>query len=1774
LLDQYKATQSLLVKHFDLIFIQHSVPRLESHERRALIPKALRGIGSDGTKSASGLFNVILRLLHDLKLPPRGSKEDVALREDIGLADPKDAEFVAHWLGKLILLRVQPGGAPSTPHGLSTNDITFLTLGKPETWNINAKGLALAETRIKAAAFLASGAFNDSERFLPAIHAASSTDFRMAAIGDDMIKRTSVSLEDKDLVKQLFDAHAKLPSPYRARILNLLSKSEISTTFTDEILAAFRQNIAPQPNSALQVDGAASSGPPGLELTKLHRALFEYINWVARIGPAKTDFSKIGSPIIDSMKKFVEEQGWPKPEKQTLDDIALRSRAYETIGVLAKGTKMSEEEYLTLAGWLFRSLSEDPTPDVVVNIDGALSSLTSVFKPPHSNSVNLKLRTILMTYMTMAEEGDVVRSARHAATKWANHCLSFSDVHARWIDILAVSGRRDERNDVVEEGQKGLDPWTYYANDAKSSALPSWSEMVQLFFQEQITHINSTTWLHGSGMEVDQKSAFVNFSGDSFFAFPLALDYCKRILFLTALKDFKIEPGWERQLESLMQTDLETRKAVRGFLASSSHTTAITNLLVAAFEGMIKENHKVSEQSATCFVNLASLAPRAVLDSLASRYTELMPLISSNKREIRALGAKAFGILAAHPSKFQGDSAKSTASVEQILQGFKTAIGPEDNLSEGQILACAHFASRVIYYGHASSESVATDLQQAFPALDAKDRFSTSVQEVFFDAYAQIWTAGIKVAPRGQDEVQKLESLTKAFVDPLTLQAKKGNEKAITALGRLALAYPEKNGEDSTPSELVLLILEKLYSLYEIKQAEVHFAVGEAIAAAVAGWDAGVVQLTLDVDASEGPWRIGCRAEKMTAVLEKLLTDAKTTKPSLLKASGIWLFCLIQHCSHLRIIQSRLRECQAAFMRLLSARDELVQETASRGLALVYEKGDPELKEQLVRDLVSAFTGTGPQLKVDDETELFEAGALPTGEGKSITSYKDIVNLANEVGDQSLVYKFMSLATNAATWSTRSAFGRFGLSNLLSESEIDPKLYPKLYRYRFDPNTNVQKSMNDIWKALVKDSSTVLETHFDAIMRDLLKSILGKEWRVREASCAAISDLIAGRPFLKYEPYYKDIWTAALKVLDDVKATVRNAALHLCISLSTTLTRQLEESGTTAAATAMMNEALPFLLSDKGMESGVEDVKVFSTITVIKIAKTGGKSLNPYIPMMVPHLLGLLSTIEPEAINYYYQRAGEERKEKIDKLRSSMVSQSPISEAIEDCLRTTDGEVMTKLAPGLEEAIKTAVGMPTKIGCSRVLTTLATRHGNDFRPHAARFLQLMEKQALDRNDEVSQNYARAAAYIIRVVPDEARQRFADRFLKLYLESENEARRQKVADAILALSKISPDHFNSLEGQLLPFAFLGKHDTDDYVQKEFEEVWSKHTGSSLAVARYIPEIVELVQKSLNTAQWALKHAGALAIASAVKSITGASDLTGQVNLENLKALWPVYDKSLALKTFPGKERLLDPFPAFVDKSKGWWEKDSAFGEQLRKIAIREAKRNNEEYRPHAFRCLWRFAEARDDLTMLPEIAKIVTSYIDLTSEDEDAMDVDKPAGNNKSRGLDPRSQIAWAAIEAVAKGYNRAKMQKSPFAELKEVALALEENANSKSGLNLTSPYISKFEFDAIRRGHWYDCVAELLETALKSEIKPAGDEGEILKWYLATLDLDRADMGTEDQRLARTKAAGAAVQLTKKSGESLAETLQTVKTAMDKALREERSLDVQAKWKECLNYLA
>lgn len=1724
----------------------HSLDRLSNDEKKDLIPLALGGASKDeGQPRAGTILTIIFRLLLEAQIPPRGSAEDKSFRVTIGLHEDADAQYLARALGVLLRLRAPSPSmtlVQSNP-ALSRQEVALFPADSGETVKILQR---LTELKTKLVTLLASGAFTDEERFLPALFAASGPDKRVASTAEEIIKRSTVSMEDNELVKQLFLAHSRLPAPYRTRVLSILSKSAIATTMADDILAVVKLNVSPRSEES------SSSMQPvsALERTKLHKALFQFLAWVAQIGPSKSNFT-IGEPLIRAMRLYIESQGWPVPENVSNDDVALRCKAYESIGMIARSASLPMNERINLAAWLFRSLSEDKSTEAVVNIDAALSSLAAAV--PASDGTNISpLKTLLLTYMSLPEIPPVVRSTRHAVVKWANSCLPFSDIIGRWIDIMAIAGKRDERNDVVEQGQKGLDPWAYSAHTDGPRQLPNWRNMTLTFFGSAIHP--GMDFAEDRNVDQDisitEEAILRNFYDPRRPAFPLALRYTKQMMLLTALGDFDVKPDWAQSLDAQITTDVETRDKIRAYLGSTSNSPCLTFYLRACLLGSTLEESSIAEECLRSFVQVAAWTPRGCLSQLTNKGRELLSLIRSNSKEVRSLAARAFGLLVGHPANDAKHVRDSIATLKAMFADAESLVGSEANAAEGALLAFGYLLSRSVYYDRE------LPVQEEYPLhLLLRSEVSASLYDSALEAFSQLWSVRLAIPPKEGDLA--LERI----LNKLSSDAKKSNEKAIIAMGSLAMGV--EGGNDSSNSNpfpgVPGEILERLFSLHEIKRVEVQFTVGDAMTASIARWDSHNVKLKIDVDIKDTQFPAGSRSSLIEQVLEKLLRDCKATKPSLLKASGIWLFSLVQFGSHITEVHTKLREIQAAFMRLLGARDELVQETASRGLSLVYERGDEGLKSALVKDLVSAFTGGAPQLKVDDETELFEPGALPTGEGNSVTSYKDIVNLANEVGDQRLVYKFMSLAANAATWSTRSAFGRFGLSNILSDSDVDPKLYPKLYRYRFDPNGNVQRSMEDIWKALVKDSNKIIEEYFDDIMQDLLNSVLGREWRVREASCAAISDLIQGRPFPQYERYYRDVWTKALKVLDDVKGSVREAALRLCMALSNSLVRQLEEGSHASAAKAMMREAVPFLLSDKGVESTVQDVQLFATVTIMKIAKHGGKILKPFIPDMIPQLLGLLSTIEPEQINFAYQRAGEASRDRIDKIRSQMVNQSPISEAIENCLRFIDADVLTEFAPKFEATVKSAIGMPTKIGCSRVITTLATRHSHDIQPVSGRLLGILEKQTMDKNDEVSQAYARSAAYMIRAAPEAAKTRFCEKFVDRYFQAEDEVRRQKVADVIVAVAKVSPDHFTAQETLLLPFAYLGSQDTDDYTSKVFKEVWEQHAGSSRTVTRYVQEIVGLAERSLETAQWAIRHTGAFAVAFVAADVANASDTTGSIDSSSIRAIWPVFEKALALKTFPGKEKLLQSYPRFVERSEPLWKEDHAVAAQMKKIAVREAKRNNDEYRPHAFVCLWKFAKARPDIDMLRDIIDICGPVLEHFN-DQDKMDVDPKEDRREAL----MSDTARNALEAIARGYSRS--------EAIEIRIAM------RSILGATKPYLSNPEFGLIKRQIWYDCVHDVMEdavrfTSLMSPLPASFDGSELAVSYIQSLDIDRGEAGTEPQRLKRVRALGKLLVAKDKGVFGQVNLPDWLEATVKEALGEERSLDVQKAWKDILQLI-
>ncbi|KAI0103230.1 proteasome component ECM29 [Nemania sp. FL0031] len=1742
LLEQYKRTTSPIVKQLDLAFIREGMSRLDQSKRRSLLPVVLREISKEtNSASAAGFFNIFLRLLLEIKIPGRGSTEDLALRESVGVANPDDAKYVANWLGKLFLLRQDIALAPddemsakldASPSGLTKEDVAFLRNKDTKSWSPNIpNSLSLPECKVKAAGFLASGAFRDDERYLPIICAAGSADSRVSSVADDVLKRASVDLESESVVQSLFAAHSMLPAAHRIQILRLLSKSAFACTPRKQVVDAVREDFI-----------LTTGGKPqivGLEALRLHKALLGFLSWVARnssdSGAVDTE---MGPALVTLLKDYILGQGWPIPnsrsnQSQTQDEQRLRANAYETIGTLARVSSLEYEAKHDLCLWLFQSLVTDPSPDIAIYIESALYSMMGLFKTTntaqHPNlgvaSTEHDLGAFLLDYMT-PEQGRV-RTARHVAARFANNCFPYNDIKARWINILALAAGSSERRDILEEGQRGLDPWwATKLHPEEPLQLPDWKELVYFFFDGSIREPHQ---LEGHAAASGQASKYMKFPRHHLEAFPIAIRFSKQILFLSALAKNNVEMDWESQLDTQIENDLAVRRSIREYIKSMD-PQPILLLLNAALDGIRDHPDVGVEDCISCLSDILSFAPsETIISPLARRTHELLSLRGSNNQRVRQLVSKTFGILAPWDTQ-------APVAIVQLRELLSSTHEPPASLSaqyQCSMTCLAGYLSRAKYYSRLSSLQ-ASDLIQFVSKCSLTGLMSSDagIQNASLDSLSQLWTADISLSLQDGD--------LNTIVDRLASLAAQGNEKSIYALGRLAISHSSESSSDGeTPATRVL---EKLFGLFEIKRTEVHFAIGEAIATAIARWDSDSVQLSIDVEpfgqGAEVVRKLRKKPEQVGATLDKLVNDCKTTKPSLLKASGIWLFCIIQYCSSLPDIQSRLRDCQVAFMRLLTARDELVQETASRGLALVYEKGDKSLKSDLVKDLVSSFTGTKTQLKVDKDTELFDAGALPTGEGKSITSYKDIINLANEVGDQTLIYKFMALATNAATWTARSAFGRFGLSTILSDAELDPKIYPKLYRYRFDPNPNVRKSMGDIWKSVVKDQTATIDAHFDAIMTDLLKSILdGREWRVREASCAAIADLIYGQPYLKYEKYYVDIWQVALRVLDDQKGSVREAALKLCMGLSKTLVAQLQENNASSSAQAMISQVLPFLLSDKGVENSVAEVKYMAIGTVLDVVKNGGDALKPFITTIIIHSLELLSTVEPAQIGYYYQRVNEEDREGLDKLRSVAATRSPLFECIVNCLRFTDEAVMSQLAPQLVATIKSALGLQTKIGCSEVLGTLALRHSIFLAPYNAGFVKSLYTPILDRNNEVSKAYAKSAAYLLRSASPDTRDRYTTRLVDLYFAAEDDLRRQKVADAVLAIAKVSPDAFTDLETRLLPFAYFARLDTDDYVSEVCEAAWNEHAGGNHTVKRYVNEISSLVTKGLETSKWALQHGASFTVASMITALSNAAGKDGQLSESNLQQIWPVLDKALSLKTFKGKERLIAAYPLFISHGKKLWEGKPAISAQTKKIAIREAKRNNAEYRPYAFEALADYAAARQDLDMYAEAVAVVSEYLNSEGETHKLTELEQ--------------KTIEAALKTAITAYNRPRMRSAPAGVLSDIVATI-EGAKQAVSVAKDTLFIS---------------ALDLFDRANESGIVTNSDESLLATRWAKILLQDETDVMLESQRAARAKALLSFVTAWKGGVFGVTDGQSSLDGEMQRKLTQmktvERSLDVQ-----------
>ncbi|PKI57789.1 hypothetical protein CRG98_021856 [Punica granatum] len=285
-------------------------------------------------------------------------------------------------------------------------------------------------------------------------------------------------------------------------------------------------------------------------------------------------------------------------------------------------------------------------------------------------------------------------------------------------------------------------------------------------------------------------------------------------------------------------------------------------------------------------------------------------------------------------------------------------------------------------------------------------------------------------------------------------------------------------------------------------------------------------------------------------------------------------------------------------------------------MSIVYELGDASMKKNLVNALVGTLTGSGKRkraIKLVGDSEVFQEGAIGENlSGGKLNTYKELCGLANEMGQPDLIYKFMDLANHQAALNSKRG-AAYGFSKIAKQAgdALQPHLrllIPRLIRYQYDPEKNVQDAMAHIWKSLVADSKKTIDDHLDLIMDDLLTQCGSRLWRSREAS--------------------------SFRAMDDIKETVRNAGDKLCRAV-TSLTIRLCDVALTEESESRqaMDIVLPYLLKE-GILSKVDSIRKASIGVVMKLAKGAGVALRPHLADLVCCMLESLSSLEDQGLNY------------------------------------------------------------------------------------------------------------------------------------------------------------------------------------------------------------------------------------------------------------------------------------------------------------------------------------------------------------------------------------------------------------------------------------------------------------------------------------------------------------------------------------------------------------
>lgn len=1631
LITQAKSTENILpnchdtdllnnVKLYSLLLASRGIDRLRSQdERKKLLPIIMNNISKAPFNVAARLFHILCKILLAWEPPLKGTPEEQDLIQYLHLNDEKDLYFLLDHFTKFFLL-VPAKSDPTTntiPRGytcpgLSSDDVSFFTYSA----GVSFTNEQYSKFKNGIFKFVCNGFVSNDQLLIKFLSVVTTDKSDISDKSIQFLKRLQIPYEDEDFIDYLIDLYTGdsikgIPPVKRhlqEKILTILNNSIYATT-------------DPQKVSLICSIGLHSNEHKlrSLCLTFIrHVAKYNYTSLLPSQSNSNDSSSSPGfqTNIAALIRNNLHSEGWPLLQLGSSTptfNIALQQRRlqYETLGDLLK-KDFNLVKDLSYIEFLFDSLKGDLSEFNSSIQEALLATIGHLSNLPEESKV--KLKDILRNNLSNANDfqveddtiserdkksiNDKVMSLRLISIKFTNACFEFADPEARLFNVWGTT--RNNRFDIIEEATKGLQPYWFRVyrssiNTTPHNVITTKKLLEPTLIETKLPSFQSFVTLLLENIKIHKDNP------DSILRLTLgkAIRFAKQCLISEAIfgKTTTIvqDENWSLRMEKALNIDQFALSLISKRGSGITDKWYIDFLKRTCVEFLQVSRNKdmslISAYTDTVFGEvtyfLLRYSNKVVLVSLQDelpyliQYLERMKMTNENELE---LCGNILGIIS---SSIESDSS--------VLSTLFDALDTEDvsTISLPTLYACSYILSRMSLLDKVDFIYI-RQLEHLVDGI-VSHMSEIKLKRIVFKMFDQVLKFGLFSRLSIDKRKSIMTLMVERYKDKIT-----NDEIMVEFWGYLSLYSRE--------FELVDVFYSVIVNSHESKQVEYLFTAGEALSVVAGGWNSTFLINQIDMLAvSNNDLQKNFGSENLNFVLPKILDICNSTKPSLKRAACIWLLSLTEYLGRDAGFQNFVKDVHFKFMRFLASNDEFIQDSAARGLSLIYELGSGDLKEEMVKGLLRSFTSANETLtsgSISGETQLFEPGTLNTDDG-SISTYKDIMNLATEVGDPSLVYKFMTLAKSSSLWTSRKGVA-FGLSAIMSKSSLERllledkatarKLIPILYRYRYDPYAVVSRAMNEIWNSLVFDSSTVISVYFEDILKETLDGIGNKEWRVREGSVIALTQLVQSQPLERFSEKILDLWTMGFRSMDDIKESVREVGTKFMKVLANLLAKSIDVSKGVSKERQVetLKIILPFLLGTKGLESDVEDIRKFSLSTLLDLVKNTGDSLQPFAPQLIYNFSLLFSIIEPQVINYLALNSKNYNLDSniIDSHRKSAVTSSPIFEAIEKLIYMCDVSQVESLINYASKSVKKSVGLPSKVAASHIIILLVKRYNIEIQPYTGNLLKVCMNMFEDRNEVVNLSYAQTFGYLNKVSLLEKSLKYARKLNEKYFNPSKDNSRKIVGHTIESILKYAPAKFESIASSLMPLIFVASNDVDEANAKLYGDIWTEaSTTGSGTVKLYLKEILEILAANIKSTDFTMRRMCGKSISVVCANV----DTT--VDSQHIRDLLKISIESLYGRTWDGKEILFESFVDACVKFKYYIISDNVTEVSIKKVLGTEISRNNMDYVKKIIISYNKYLENFDDIKdnenmkmYISIIDKIIDSYDTLSSNSREFM----------------------------------------------------------------------------------------------------------------------------------------------------------------------------------------